>query len=60
MIIPYIKVNRNGEKTTFWTHSSFIDDEKILEIRKEECARKTYRNYASLLGGVIGLKVYLY
>jgi hypothetical protein len=57
MILPFTKINKAGDKVQYWTHSSFIDEEKMVGIQKDECTRKTYRNYITLLGGLVGLKV---
>lgn len=34
MIIPFTKINKGGEQLTYWTHTSFVDDEKFAEINK--------------------------
>lgn len=57
MILPFTKANKAGEKITYWTHSSYLDEQQLQKIESDYASRSTYRNYLALLGGIVGLKV---
>lgn len=60
MILPYNKTNKSGEKVKYWTHSSFVENEKFEKIIAENQTRMKYRNYLGLFGFIVGLKVSIF
>lgn len=44
MILDYIKKNKKGEDETFYTHSSFIDPERYINIHRRMEERNASTN----------------
>jgi hypothetical protein len=54
MIYPYYNA---ADKITYWTHSSFIPEDKMTYANNFIDTRKWYRNYIAIFGGFLGFKV---